>query len=173
MFVKEIKFDNISEIKNEYGVLKYKRVTFVYDETESVDVCDVPNRTFMLEDYSYSLDCKEDYSSYYITLLEVNSENRRKGYGSRIVKEFFDTVHPNIVLLRGAITDEKLYYKLCDNGKLMDYINSEILPFWLKQGFTDVNHTYFIHEQSIPMLWPKSEAERVITKFKSESDTTL
>ena len=169
----EIEKDSI-ELKD--GKLIYCKVKPIFDRVETH--ADIPSgrpegSCFLYDDYACQLHPGDVF--YEIKLLEVNETSRRKGIGTQLVKAFFNQCHPDSVVLSAGITTEKLYDELCaksDPNALIDYIYANQVKFWEKMGFTDVNHTTFYFEETVPMLWPKSaadEAKRSSDEFKAKN----
>lgn len=151
-------------IKDRVGILKYNKVTPIFADGVEPDGLVVKNRCFLYDDYSSLL--KPGDTFYEITFIEVKEDNRRKGIGTWLVEEFLRTCKPKSVILQAGITTKELYDKLCEENRLTEYIYENLIPFYNKLGFTDVNNTVFYFEESVPMLWPQSRADEA--KRKSE-----
>lgn len=150
------------------GKLIYYKVTPVFSDTEN-GPDRVEGSCFLYDDYSTLL--KPGDTFYEIALVEVEAGARRKGIGTKLVKEFFTKCNPDSVVLKAGITRKELYEQLCTEDNLIEYIYENIVPFYEKLGFTDVNHTVFYFEETVPMLWPKSkadEAKRRSEEFKQK-----
>lgn len=140
------------------AVLKFAHLIPVWARAEKrEDIKSSGSGNFLYDDTSAILHPGETF--YEIVELTVSEENRRKGYGTELVKKFFEHMNPEIVVLRAGILSEELYNSLEANGELQSYIHQNIVPFWESVGFTDVNNTVFCLEQTVPMLWPKEKAE--------------
>lgn len=140
------------------AVLKYAHLTPVWAKAETKEDMELTEtHNFLYDDTSIILHPGETF--YEIVRLEVGEENRRKGYGTELVKKFFKDMNPEIVVLRAGILSEELYNSFEGNSELQSYIHQNIVPFWESVGFTDVNNTVFCLEQSVPMIWPKEKAE--------------
>ncbi|MBO5435426.1 hypothetical protein J6A31_06420 [bacterium] len=163
------------EIKTDDGQLIYFKVTPHFetiDSRENIPSHRVEGSCFLFDDYSCLL--KPGDTFYHIAKIEVNENARRKGVGTKLVDTFFKTINPQSVVLQAGITTEELYNRLRESDTLCDYIYENIVPFWEKMGFTDVNGTTFYFEESVPMLWPKSqadEAKRIADEFKKRHET--
>lgn len=148
------------------GKLIYFKVTPVFSD-EQCGPERVDGSCFLYDDYASLL--KPGDTFYEIALIEVEEGARRKGIGTKLIKEFFAKCNPDSVVLKAGITREELYYELISEDSpitLTEYIYKNIVPFYEKLGFTDVNHTVFYFEETVPMLWPKSKAEEA--KRRSE-----
>lgn len=151
-------------IQTDKGILRYNKVTPVFAEGEApIDLVPEGN-CFLYEDYSSLL--KPGDTFYEITLIKVEESSRRKGVGTRLVKDFINKCSPASIVLQAGITDKDLYEQLCDEDRLIPYIRENLVPFYEKLGFTDVNNTMFCFEEMIPMLWPKSKADEAIRVSK-------
>lgn len=152
-------------IQSDKGVLRYCKVTPKFEEGEHPECVIVKGGSFLYDDYSGQL--KPGDVFYEIMFLEVKEQYRRSGEGTRLVNEFFKQCKPKTVVLRAGITDGGLYEALTadrSNSGVEEYIYANVVPFWESVGFTDVNHTTFYMEESVPMLWPKSAAEEAVRR---------
>ena len=154
-------------IEHEDGSMIYYKVTPVFSEGEP-PVGHIPEGScFLYDDYGSQLNPGDIF--YEIVRVEVKENARRKGVGTRLVKEFFAKCNPTSVVLKAGIIYEDLYEQLCSENRLTDYIYKNIVPFYESLGFTDVNHTTFNFEESVPMLYPKEaamEAKRLSDEFE-------
>lgn len=151
--------------------LIYNKVEPIFEKGKAPIGFTPKGSCFLYEDYSCML--KPGDTFYEIVLINVEEQYRRNGVGTRIVKEFFSTCNPKTVVLRAGITDKELYDKLHQENRIDDYIYENIVPFYEKLGFTDVNHTVFCFEESVPMLWPKAiadEAKRKSEEFRRQRE---
>ena len=157
-------------VANQYGKLVYYKVTPVFKTAatkEELPSMAPENSNFLYEDYSTQLHPGDVF--YEIASMEVDVSVRRNKVGTKLVEEFFNRCKPDSVVLRAGILSKELYEHLCAQNSLMEYIYTNIVPFWESVGFTDVNHTTFYFEENVPMLWPKSaadEAKRIADDFK-------
>lgn len=159
------------QIKHQEGCLIYYRVTPIFEEGDTPAGFVPKGSNFLYDDYSVQL--KPGDVFYEIVKVEVEEYARRRGVGSQLVKEFFSKCNPTSVVLRAGITSEALYTQLHKNKSLSEYIHKNIVPFYEYLGFTDVNHTTFELESSVPMLWPKSkadEAKRIADEWRQKMD---
>lgn len=157
MYIKEYKIDQ-DELLHPFGRLVYRKVTPV--EGKSNNQFKVPGRCFLYEDYVSTMEHTETF--YHLVLLEIQEQYRDKGYAKLLIKQFFDITKPTSVILEAGIIYEDLYNKLCDKGRLYEYLEERIKPFWEKFGFVDVNHTVICAQEKIPMVWPKERARKLI-----------
>ena len=165
-YIKKFSKENGS-IEHEEGSVVYCKVTPVFSEGEPPIGYQPEGSCFLYEDYSAQL--KPGDIFYEIVRVEVKENARRKGVGTRLVKEFFEKCNPTSVVLKAGILYEDLYEQLCSENRLTDYIYKNIVPFYESLGFTDVNHTTFNFEESVPMLYPKEaamEAKRLSDEFE-------
>lgn len=146
------------------GKLQYFKVTPVFSESY-VEPNKVEGSRFLYDNYSSLL--KPGDTFYDLGIIEVDKDSRRKGIGSELVKEFFYRCAPTSVVLQAEVPDFELYEQLCIEQRITEYIYENIVPFFEKFDFTDVNHTMFYCEDAIPMLWPKAKAAEA--KRKSEA----
>lgn len=75
--------------------------------------------------------------------------------------------NPTVFILEAGITKRELYEEMEANNTIYKYIDESIKPFWVKMGFTDVNHTVFWKSELIPMLWPPERAASLIALSKT------
>lgn len=146
------------EIRERVGVLKYNVVTPVFAKGKAPTGFHPKNSCFLYDDYSSLLKPGDVFHE--ITFLEVKKDNRRKGIGAWLIDRFFSECNPKTVVLKAGIIDRELYDLLCKENHLIEYIYKNIVPFYEKLGFTDVNNTVFCFEESVPMLWPKAAADK-------------
>lgn len=129
------------------------------------DSKEVPGRCFLYDDYLSTMDYPEIF--HHILLLEIDEKYRNNGYGKLLVQQFFEYVKPDSVILEAGITKRELYEEMEANNTIYKYIDESIKPFWVKMGFTDVNHTVFWKSELIPMLWPPERAASFIALSKT------
>lgn len=156
-------------IRTPEGTLLYAKVTPVFAEGKPPAGHNAEGSCFLYDDYSSQLKPGDEF--YEIILVEVNENARRKKVGTNLVKRFFSECNPSSVVLRAGITTEALYNELRSENRLTEYIHKNIVPFYESLGFTDVNHTTFYFEESVPMLWPKAaadEAKRLAEEFEAK-----
>lgn len=164
---KYVKEDGCIKIEN--GSLSYSKITPVFADGEAPKGHVPINACFLYDDYSAQL--KPGDVFYEITLIKVDENHRRQKIGTNLVKKFFTECNPKSVIIQAGITDEDLYNQLCETNQLQDFIYKNIVPFYESLGFTDVNHTTFYFEESVPMLWPKNaanEAKRLADEFEKK-----
>ena len=163
--MKIIKFDIQQDtIVLPEGELVYRRVTPIFGNDAAVTIPE--GACFLYEDYSAQL--KPGDIFYEIAKVEVKPEFRRMGFGTRLMNMFFEKCKPDSVVLKAGIIDKQLYDKLCEDDQLPEYIYTNIVPFYEKFGFVDVNNTTFSFQEIVPMLWPKAaadEAKRLSEQF--------
>lgn len=153
-----------NEIKRIGARLIYRTVLPVFEEGEAPTGFTPEGSCFLYDDYSSLLKPGDVFHE--IVLVEVEEPYRRKGIGTQLVRDFFEECNPTSVVLRAGITKEALYNQLCEEDREVGYVYENIVPFYESLGFTDVNHTVFYFEETVPMLWPKSKADEA--KRKSE-----
>lgn len=155
------------KIENDYGTLIYYNAIPV-EATEDNDCCE---SEYLWADYCKYLDSSEEF--FEIAKIDVKPEYRRKGYGTALVKKFFEQANPKTVLLLAGIFDDNLWHNLIGkgNGAIDKYIKESIVPFWLSLGFTDISECVDI-TTSVAMLWPPEKAKMIIAKDESKYSKT-
>ncbi len=160
---------DVRTITSDAGTILFKKVTPIF-EAFDIDKIDfdinkkIPNSCFLYDDYALFLQPNDVF--YEICDIRIHPNKRRKGEGTKLVKEFFEQYKPQSVVLSAGIVSKKLYEELEGKNKQYEYIKNNICPFWESLGFVDVNHTTFLFENHIPMLYPKEKAEEVIKTSK-------
>lgn len=166
MFVKE--YHKNRQYINDHlnrGTLIYDIVT-AHKASDNDDWLVAPGRCFLYDDYISTFDnikSPQTIQFYELKQLFVSEKHRRKGIGTSLVNELIKVADGSPIILSAGIIDEKLYESFTTHDDLINYIYKEIVPFYESVGFTDVNHTAFDFEETIPMVYPKEEADRIIS----------
>lgn len=162
MYLREYKIEQ-KAIIHPFGKLIYRKVIPIMSRYPSKDP--VLNSRTLYDDYLSTMDYPETF--HHILLLEIDEKYRNNGYGKLLVQQFFLYAKPDSVILEAGITKQELYEEMEANNTIYRYIDESIKPFWVKMGFTDVNHTVFWKSELIPMLWPPERAARLAALSKT------
>ena len=156
MSIVEIKHDFV-DITTNYGHLfAIKAETGVVPNGEKVSV----NQMFPY----YTRTLQEPNTFYYISIFEINEFERGKGLGRKLLMKFYNQYNPSIVLLDCGIIDENEFNSM-NHEEREEYVKYNIYPFWKKMGFHCID-CFKHNEDGLPMIWPKSEAERIDKIYK-------
>lgn len=94
--------------------------------------------------------------------IEVDRDHRRCGVGSKLIGDLMDE-YPNLpIFVKAGILDEHLYELLRKERKLKEYIYENIVPFYERNGFADVNDTSLGYQEFVIMCYPESLARQYI-----------
>ena len=93
---------------------------------------------------------------YVITDIRIENEERRKGYATQLIELFFEHAKDTPILVQAGLSrydfSKEQFEEKYKDGTLLPYIYENIVPFFEKNGFTDVNDTILGYENVITMI---------------------
>lgn len=141
-----------------FGRLSYVKIM--------IDYSDEP----YTEGYSWFIDTLDKPCVfYYILLMDIYPALRGKGFGRKLFMRFYNATAPDIVLLDCGIVDEDVYDELVVSGQsIVEWLKENVEPFWSKMGFHNVNYINSNNKETITMIYPLKEAQRLDKIYKHE-----
>lgn len=141
----------------EEGVLQAIHVRAI---DEGLDYNAPRNRTMYRDDFvSSQLNPTEWWE---IKLIKIKPEYRRQGFGLNLIKKFFEDMKPVMCLIEAGITSKEMYDSLAAQGEIQNWIYTNLVPFYEKLCFIDINNTSVGYEEAVMMLYPAEIGKKLI-----------